>query len=128
MIFHFFSIKELKKLMPDKEDHNHFLRSALIFGLLLTVHTLEVLLFQLTIFLGSNFFSLGRFTAKFTENFSDYFYYAISTYSTLGLTEFYPTEGLKVLSGFGSLIGFSMITWSATFFYSLTKDSSSSKS
>lgn len=42
------------------------------------------------------------------------------TYTTLGLSEFSPTGHLKLLTGFEALLGFVMLTWSATFFYSIS--------
>ena len=44
-------------------------------------------------------------------------YYSVVSYTTLGLGEIYPLDGLRLLTGIESLIGLMMITWTASFTY-----------
>ena len=119
IVFHFWSILKLKSLMPSSKDHNHFFRSFIILKGIFWVHICEILLFSMTFFLAAETLSLGEFSKGFNPSLLNYFYYSISTYSTLGLSNFYPEGPLKIISGFESLTGFIMITWSATFFFSI---------
>ena len=59
----------------------------------------------------------GAIGGQPATSFYDYFYYSIATYTTLGIGDFYPLEGLRILTGMESLIGLMMITWSASFTY-----------
>jgi hypothetical protein len=119
IVFHFWSILKLKSLMPSSEDHNHFFRSFIILEGIFFVHLCEIFLFSLSFYLATEILSIGGFSENFTFSPLNYFYYSISTYSTLGLSNFYPDGALKIISGFASLTGFIMITWSATFFFSI---------
>lgn len=108
------------KLMPsNNKEHSHFLRSIGILILLFFAHIIEILWFSGGFFVAKDLLDLGGFTKPFTPIFRDYFYYSLVTYSTLGLSEFNPVGHLKIITGIESLTGFIMLTWSATFFYSL---------
>ncbi len=48
----------------------------------------------------------------------DYFYHSAVSYSTLGLSEV-PEGHLKIMTALESLTGIMLLTWSATFFYSV---------
>ncbi len=127
IVFHFWTILQLKKLMPSKTDHNHFFRSFIILEGILLVHLCEVMFFAFAIYIGVDLLSIGYFSKNFDSSLLNYFYYSISTYSTLGLSNTYPEGPLKIISGFLSLTGFIMITWSATFFFSIVHQSSENR-
>lgn len=109
----------MRVMPPSSEQHSHFLRSVGILLLLVLVHVAEILWFSGSYYLARDVLNLGGFTDKFKPIFRDYFYYSLVTYTTLGLSEFSPVGHVKVITGIESLTGFIMLTWSATFFYSL---------
>jgi len=49
------------------------------------------------------------------------FYMSVISYTTLGLSNSVPTGVMKIIIGVESLIGFIMITWSASFFYAIVE-------
>ncbi|MBG59758.1 MAG: hypothetical protein CMJ16_04800 [Peredibacter sp.] len=118
--WHFWCIQGLYKIMPDNKDHSHFLRSVAVLLLLFAVHIVEILWFTGGLYFADVNLGLGGFSSKFDNTFQDYFYFSTVSYSTLGLSSFNPQGHLKVMTGLESLTGFIMLTWSATFFYSLT--------
>lgn len=120
IIWHYWWLGKLIQLMPSpKKSHSHFGRSVAILVLLFFVHVIEILWFSVGFYIARDVFELGGFTSAFKPIFRDYFYYSLVTYSTLGLSEFSPVGHVKVITGIESLTGFIMLTWSATFFYSL---------
>ena len=115
--WHYWTLTGLLRLMPTSSvRHSHFLRSL---GILLLVHIVEILWFAGGFYLGNEILELGNFTEKFEPGFQDYLYYSLVTYSTLGLSEFSTVGHLKVMTGLESLTGFIMITWSASFLYTM---------
>ena len=49
--------------------------------------------------------------------FLDFVYVSATTYSTLGYGDLVPSGPLRLVFGTESLVGFLMITWSASFAY-----------
>ena len=120
IIWHFWWLSKLITLMPPADvKHSHFFRSVLILILLFLIHITEILWFSLGLYIANEVLNIGYFTEPFQPIFRDYFYYSLVTYSTLGLSEFAPVGHIKVITGLESLTGFIMLTWSATFFYTL---------
>ncbi len=124
VVIHFYSLRKLRALMPAQEDHNHFLRSVFILICLVGVHLLEVLIFTGSLFLTDSHGGGLFFKPVLSNGFLDYFYTSLISYSTLGLSESVPIGAMKILIGIESLIGFIMITWSASFFYSIVENDS----
>ena len=62
-------------------------------------------------------FSTGMIAGQPADHFYDYFYFSMVSYTTLGIGDYYPLEGLRLLTGFESLVGLMMITWTASFTY-----------
>lgn len=50
-------------------------------------------------------------------SFADAFYFSITSYTTLGIGDLYPTEGMRLLSGIEALNGLVMVGWTASFTY-----------
>jgi hypothetical protein len=47
----------------------------------------------------------------------DYFYLSMTSYTTLGVGDLYPTGAMRIVSGVESLNGFVLVGWSASFTY-----------
>lgn len=80
-------------------------------------HLLEITLFALAYLGLAQVLESGAIAGLSADSFYGYFYYSISTYTTLGMGDLYPLEGLRLLTGIESLVGLMMITWSASFTY-----------
>lgn len=50
-------------------------------------------------------------------SFADAFYFSITSYTTLGIGDLYPTEAIRLLSGVEALNGLVMVGWTASFTY-----------
>lgn len=118
--WHYWALGALFRLMPSPDaEHSHFMRALGVLLLMVLVHLIEVLWSAGGLVVAKDWLGLGDFTDPFTPTFRDYFYFSLVTYSTLGLSEFSPTGMIKVLTGLESLLGFILLTWSASFFYTL---------
>ena len=49
--------------------------------------------------------------------FNDAFYFAITSYTTLGIGDLYPTGAFRIISGIEALNGLVMVGWSASMTY-----------
>ena len=49
--------------------------------------------------------------------FWDAFYFSITSYTTLGIGDLYPTQAIRFLSGIEALNGLVMVGWTASFTY-----------
>jgi hypothetical protein len=61
--------------------------------------------------------TLGIIEGLYTSTAADLIYFAMTSYTTLGIGEVYPTGPLRLIVGMASLNGFLLITWSASFTY-----------
>lgn len=80
-------------------------------------HLVEITLYAVGYLVLEQAIGTGHVAGMTGESFYDYFYYSIVTYTTLGIGDLYPREGLRILTGMESLIGLMMITWTASFTY-----------
>ena len=99
--------------------HPKNIRLPLVMFGITCVHLVEITIYSGVFFWLHNFTEIGGFTEAFENNVWDYFYFSGVNYTTLGMSEFYPVGHFKVLAFTEALNGFMMLTWSATFFYSL---------
>ncbi len=90
---------------------------AYVVAVLMISHLAQILLFSIFYVVlsdESNFLS-----GNLDNNFIDYFYFSLSSYSTLGIGDVYPVGNLKIISGIEALLGLIMIAWSATLNFSM---------
>jgi len=80
-------------------------------------HTIEVWLYGIAYFLSIEAFDLGGFGGQPVAGFEDSLYFSAVTYTSLGLGDYYPTRGLRLIAGVEALNGLMMIAWSASFTY-----------
>ncbi|MFU8863247.1 MAG: potassium channel family protein [Rhodobacterales bacterium] len=80
-------------------------------------HLLEIILYALAFALLNELEGFGWIDGEFEATALDYFYFSITSYTTLGVGDVYPRGALRVLAGVEALNGFLLITWSASFTY-----------
>jgi hypothetical protein len=80
-------------------------------------HTVEVWLYGLAYFLSIEVFGLGGFGGLPAGGFEDSLYFSAVTYTSLGLGDYYPTRGLRLIAGVEALNGLVLIGWSSSFTY-----------
>lgn len=87
--------------------------------IIFAVHIVESFYFTGIYWAAHQLLELGEFTKAFKPIFRDYVYHSLVTMTTLGLSEFNPEGHIKFITAMQSLLGFMMLTWSATFYYKL---------
>ena len=80
-------------------------------------HIVEITLYAASYMALVHMLDAGNIAGQTPTTFYDYFYYSMVTYTTLGIGDLYPLEGLRLLTGMESLVGLMMITWTASFTY-----------
>ena len=88
----------------------------LIFSILL-VHTAEIWLFGIAIFMVVQFPDLGQISGVQEIQLLDAVYLSASTFTTVGYGDLAPHGAIRFLMGSEALTGFVLITWSASFTY-----------
>ncbi|EAQ28313.1 Membrane protein related to Kef-type K+ transport system NAD-binding component [Erythrobacter sp. NAP1] len=80
-------------------------------------HIAHVLLYAGGFILLEHVWSVGAIAGPETGVFYDAFYFSITSYTTLGIGDIYPTGQVRMLSGVEALNGLVMVTWTASVTY-----------
>lgn len=110
IILHYEFLAKLTKLKI-----THRLSLVFIVFSLLISHILQILIFALG-FKILYYFDLGSLTGS-NQSLSDFIYFSFTTFSTLGYGDLNPLGSIRFLAGLEALLGFVLITWSASFLY-----------
>ncbi|MBO6718122.1 MAG: hypothetical protein JJ913_09225 [Rhizobiaceae bacterium] len=86
---------------------------------LLTVHTIEILLFAGVYRVLLNYPSLGTLAGEFDGSWEGLIYFSGINFVTLGYTQIEAEGPMRLIGMMQSLAGFMLLTWSATFIYSV---------
>ncbi|HEY8265055.1 MAG TPA: potassium channel family protein [Steroidobacteraceae bacterium] len=116
IVLHYEVLQQLNRRMPDWNLSRHP-RVLVMMFCILAVHIVEIWLFALGIFLAVRVPGLGQLVGVEQLRFLDFVYVSATTYSTLGYGDLVPSGALRLVFGTESLVGFLMITWSASFAY-----------
>jgi hypothetical protein len=113
---HYEALEQLNRRMPHWKLSRHP-RVLVMMFCLLAVHILEIWLFASGIFLAVRLPGLGQVVGVEQLRLLDAVYVSATTYTTLGYGDLVPKGALRFLFGTEALVGFLMITWSASFAY-----------
>jgi hypothetical protein len=80
-------------------------------------HLVHIGLFGLGFVLIEFEFERGMLNGPHSGTWEDAFYFAITSYTTLGIGDLYPTGQARLLSGIAALTGLIMVTWTASLTY-----------
>lgn len=89
---------------------------VLIFGLF-AVHTLEIWIFDASLYVVAQWPQLGGIAGVEQLRLLDAVYLSTATYTTVGYGDLAPQGPLRLLLGVEALSGFMLVTWSASFTY-----------
>ncbi|MWD27005.1 hypothetical protein E0K89_005895 [Aquicoccus sp. SCR17] len=117
-ILHYLGLMAIRQGAPRREDRPH-LSIVTVFGGLLVVHLLEILVFAAIyrgLIAGGWFGGLDEMPS---QTWTDLIYFSGMNFVTLGYTDIKTDGAIKLISMMQSLGGFMILTWSATFIYSV---------
>ena len=80
-------------------------------------HLAEIVIFAVTYRLMQPFPQLGEIAGHFSRSAVDYFYFSVTSFTTLGIGDLFPHGAYRIVVGFESLTGFGLIGWSVSFTY-----------
>lgn len=92
---------------------------VIVFVGLVALHTVEILAFALIYRFLINWSGLGSLGGEFAGSWNDMIYFSGINFVTLGYTQIEATGPVRIVSMMQSLGGFMVLTWSATFLYSV---------
>jgi Ion channel len=113
---HYEALWQLNQRMPKWTLSKHP-RILVMMLCILGVHILEIWIFGFGIFLVLQAPGLGQLVGAEPSRLLDAVYASATTYSTLGYGDLVPKGAVRFLFGTEALVGFLMITWSASFAY-----------
>ena len=88
-----------------------------IIAMVFVAHLVEVGLYMATYFACHNWWDLGGIHGDTEGGLVDYFYFSITTFTTLGFGDVQPRGPVRLIAGVESLNGLVLIGWSASFTY-----------
>jgi len=93
------------------------MRIIVILTAALISHMVQVLLYAVAYLLLEDIGGFGTIDGDRGHDLEDAFYFSITSYTTLGIGDLYPTGGLRIISGMEALNGLVMVGWTASMTY-----------
>lgn len=107
-----FTSKRLTRLKIDPRS-----RIIVILTVALASHMVHALLYALVYLTLERIGGFGTIGGERGHDLEDAFYFSITSYTTLGIGDLYPTGALRIISGIEALNGLVMVGWSASMTY-----------
>lgn len=92
-------------------------RVLLTITVVLFAHVIEIWVFGSAYWLASHNPDLGTLSNAANPNILECIYFAASTFTTVGYGDIAPLGPIRFLAGTEALVGFVLITWSASYTY-----------
>jgi hypothetical protein len=89
----------------------------LVIFALFALHILEVWLYAGAFRVLALLADGGQFRGEFDNLWSDFLYFSLTSYTSLGIGDVYPQGAMRLLTGIEALNGLVLITWSASYSY-----------
>ncbi len=116
--WHLGGILLIKRLKPDSKSHPHLAVLITFWGLVL-LHFTEIALAAIGYALALSVPGAGTISEGYGDSAGGLLYFSGITFTTLGLTQQTTAGPIRLLAMLQALGGFMLITWSATFVYSI---------
>ncbi|MFP5509311.1 MAG: ion channel [Alphaproteobacteria bacterium] len=116
VLIHYEVLRITGKLLPDLPIRARQ-RVLVVIVACLIGHILEVGLYAAAYAALLHFPAYGSIEGLFAGTVTDYFYFSLTSYTTLGIGEVHPVGPIRMIVGLEALNGFLLITWSASFTY-----------
>ena len=116
VLIHYEVLRITGKMLPDLPIRARQRVLVVIFACLIA-HILEVGVYAAAYAALLQFPVFGSIEGLFEGTVTDYFYFSLTSYTTLGIGEVHPVGPIRMIAGLEALNGFLLITWSASFTY-----------
>ena len=116
VLLHFEILRLTSQLIPHLSIATRSKVLIVITGVF-SAHLLEICLFAIAYAVMHRFPVLGSIGGEFSNGGLDFFYFSITSYTTLGVGDLFPHGALRLVAGIQALTGFVLIGWSASFTY-----------
>ena len=83
----------------------------------LTSHMIQVAIYAVAFLALEEIGGFGTIDGQEGHGFEDAFYFSVTSYTTLGIGDLYPTGALRIISGIEALNGLVMVGWTASMTY-----------
>lgn len=113
VMIHYEVLNVLFKLLPSLGRKRP--RMVAMIVVLIFTHIVEICVFATVYWLSLKHHALGAMTGLVFIDWMDCAYFSASTYTTVGYGDLALTGSLRLLAGTEALVGFVMLTWSASF-------------
>ena len=122
VVFHYEVIQLLNRWCHRRQAklHGHLQHRPTILATMFTLlfaHVVEIWLFGVAIWVLVSQPGFGSISGYPTVSFLDCVYFSAATYTTVGWGDLMATGHIRFLAGTEALVGFLMVTWSASFSY-----------
>ncbi|MCM8557868.1 potassium channel family protein [Sphingomicrobium sediminis] len=77
-------------------------------------HLAHVILYALAFFFLERMQGFGSISGGQARDFADALYFSVTSYTTMGFADLFPTGTLRLLSGLEALVGLVMVAWTAS--------------
>ena len=116
VLIHYEFLYRATNLVP-KVHIKHRFRIVLVVFIALIAHVVEIWLFALAYFLMSKDKIWGEIQGNYDGSFMDSVYFSFTNFTTLGFGDIEPLGSIRLLVGMEALVGFVLITWTASFLF-----------
>ena len=116
VLIHYEFLYRSTLLLP-KVNVKHRFRIVLVVFIALIAQVVEIWLFAVAYFYMSKNEAWGSIGGNFDGSLMDSVYFSFTNFTTLGYGDIEPFGAIRFLVGMEALVGFVLITWSASFLY-----------
>lgn len=115
--FHYHSLRAVTALSEKLPEG--FRRNFMVVACIFAVHCIEITWYAFNIYLAHEVLEIDGFADKWIPDMGNYLHMAASSFTTLGSFTPAPTGNMALIFDIIALTGFTMLTWSATHYYSI---------
>ena len=121
-LLHVAGLEILRRAKPSQEKHRYIGLLVTFWGLAV-IHLIEIAIGAGVLALLLSMQGMGSLSQGFGSTAADFLYFAGVSFGTLGYTQLEAHGAIRLLVMTLSLSGFMLITWSATFIYTIWGES-----
>ncbi|HIG88970.1 ion channel [Candidatus Thioglobus sp.] len=116
VLIHYEFLYRSTTIIPSMKIKHRFRILAVVF-IALIAHVVEIWLFAVAYFYMVKDESWGSIQGNYDGSLMDSVYFSFTNFSTLGFGDIEPFGAIRFLVGMEALVGFVLITWTASFLY-----------